>query len=295
VLWLTLVVLSASLTTVAIRSGAGLDVDPRTSPFMPTCALGALRATFALFIFAVDAYAVLDKEIILHMGYLPASTVVKDGGPTTFQLGGWRRLSPFTMQTWTLLGVYFSVAAAASLTPRAAQHEASPLDEAVVVLFNVVFPVTVLVSTVTTWVLIPAALKAGSALPFSMATALIAHNANIFMVAVELVVSRQQVLIHLAFASVFWGLIFVAFSWAWFSRFRMFYYFFIDTTLPIRVSLLLHLGLVAAVLLFSVLGAAISALNQGRPVEQRLLIAAALCFVTMRLRVYRGGSVAPLV
>ena len=133
-----------------------------------------------------------------------------------------------------------------------------------------------------------------AAYPFSLPTALMCHNANILMTLIELAISRQQVLGSLAGASVVWGIYFVAFPWALGHRHRMFFYFFLDTTLPLKYSVPLHVVLASTLAIFSALGAAISTLFQGRALYERLALALALCLTLTRLRVYPRGTSAEM-
>lgn len=269
--------------------------DVRASDALSSSLLGAIRALFAVIIFAVDVYAIRDSPIELNLVYLPTSTILQRGGSEIYRYSGWHRLAPFTMQSWTLLGVYFASAAVATFVPSQLTI-ATPIEVALGVLWNVVFPVALLVSTITTWVLIPAALRKGahSALPFSKPAPLLAHNANLAMVMFELVFSRQPVLLDLASASVLWGLYFVVFSWVWCARHRMFFYFFLDTTLPTKLVLSFHLGLASALAIFSAMGAFLSTLNQGQPLELRLLLATVVWLALTRVRVFRGQHVRPI-
>lgn len=285
--------LTSTLSKLVGPSGTALDAF--TSEFLPTQALGAVRLCFSLLVLYVIIMAVTDKPVTVKLVYLPGSSMVARGGPPTLTISGAARLTSFTMQTFTLLGVYFWLVAVASFSwPLLTPGGAARVSIVLASLWNVVYPCSLLVSFITTWVLIPTALKKGTAAVFAMPTALYAHNANMVMVATELAISRQVVSVELLGAAILWGCWYLLFTWTWcLPRWRMVFYFFLDPTLATRKAVAFHLALLLALSMFAALGALISHLSEGQPLLPRLGIALLVCFCTTRVRVYRGEYAPP--
>lgn len=167
----------------------------------------------------------------------------------TIQLRGGGILVMFTNQSWVLLGVYFAVA----------------LGGGGSTLFGVVFASSHLVSSLSSWVLIPRAIEAcrrnGTDVrrhPFFSPDVLCFHNLNVLLVHVDLFLSRRTMnAAHLG-ASALWAAWYVVFAW-FHSRTALFVpYPFIDYTLPLRRCLPTHLGLVALLAFIHLLGVGLS-------------------------------------
>jgi hypothetical protein len=109
-----------------------------------------------------------------------------------------------------------------------------------------------LVTIVVTFVLIPGVRKQG--LPtttFFFLPALILHNANNTMMAIELLISNMQFSFwHFPFCMLF-GTLYVIFQWVWVQKIGAFYYFFLDYDRP--DALVWHVGLLTGVRLYHLL------------------------------------------
>jgi len=208
----------------------------------------------------------------------------RHSGSLSFRLSGLARQSPFTGQSFVLLGVYFTLAGIASLSGVCEWSTSAGM--LLTILINVLYPTHLLICNMVTWVLIPFGWfkKSHAGLRvFGIHTALMAHNANIAMVSLELALSRQFILPELAPFAILYGIYFVIWSWVWALRHRIFYYFFLDVTLPAAKSVGLHFLLAVMLYFGSRLGVAVSGLHSyGFGTE--MAIAALVTFYSSRIR-----------
>jgi hypothetical protein len=268
-----LVSLVATITCISIASVVygvrhlhpGIDATI-TSDHVSQSALGVFRLCAATFILGVFLSIILDPVgIVLPLAYSPQSLMPSLGAVKSLHLVGWPRASPFTVQSWFLLGIYFLVSGLASLTLSTESALESSLTFSLAILMtallNLLYPVCLLVSFITTFVLIPSCGKnnlKGLELLKKPKT-LIMHNANIILASLELLLNNQQITWKLAGLPILMGAYYVVFTWTWaLRRARMVHYSFIDPTLPLSRSVPFHLGLMTALFLFSTLGALIS-------------------------------------
>lgn len=95
--------------------------------------------------------------------------------------------------------------------------------------YEISFPISFLVSMVVTYVLIPTAKK--SELPvhaFFKPLPLIMHNANVLFMSIEFMTNQLPFNFwHFPFL-VFYGMIYIVFSWIWHHYRGIYYYFFLD-------------------------------------------------------------------
>lgn len=307
---LMLVLPAATSAVVSLVGGCTEGIDVATSAHLSTTSLGLMRLAFSGIVFSVVVAITMvvrpnpqrsnpTPGLVLTrsspvsaqlpgmtyvLTYLPGSTIRARGGPATLVLEGRLRFVAFTVQTWTLLGVYFALASVASLADAAP----SWLQPLVVALFSVVYPMSLLVSFVTTWVLIPAALEKGPApvLPLQRWPALVMHNANIAFASAELCLSRNRVLLPLVGLSVLYGCYYIVFAWRVLAVLRAAPYFFLDPTLPLRRSVPLHLALAGLTLAFGALGALLSHLSAQTDAPYRSVgLAATVVLLSTRVRI----------
>jgi hypothetical protein len=141
------------------------------------------------------------------------------------------RWTTFTVWCFTTIFLYFALAAycsGMSLAGRSQQiHPA--IVHATLILFEVSYPMSLLVTVVVTFVLIPAALRTDH--PFRRMFCwrpLMMHNGNVLMMQLAMLSAPPPVtLSHLPYAMLF-GCAYATFSWLWFRRTQVFYYFFLD-------------------------------------------------------------------
>ena len=235
------------------------SIDVCNSDYVATSTLAALRLTMAAIIWSCITFAVNSGPITLKLQYMPQSKLMSmHDGKTQVDLVGLKRQSPFTGQSFILLGLYFTLAGCASALGACDGR----MRVLLACLFSTIYPVHLLISAIVTYILIPMGLRRAPdgklTVALGMHTALIAHNANMAFVSIELALSRQQVLAELFPFAILWGVYFVLFSWYWARKHRLFYYLFIDATLPPALSVSMHVGLVGTLALFTQVGAFIS-------------------------------------
>mmetsp|Transcript_21036 Transcript_21036/g.46136 ORF Transcript_21036/g.46136 Transcript_21036/m.46136 type:complete len:317 (-) Transcript_21036:106-1056(-) len=262
-----LMVVSAATVWFNIRDIRPTIEEAISSDFVSQTVLSVFRLSAAAFCLGLNLLLLLEAEgLTFPAGYLPQSKMHSLGAAKKITLIGWSRLSPFTVQSWGLLGVYFLISGVASIafsgdTAHAAQDPIAPqLAFLLFGLFNLLYPVCLLVSVVTTYVLIPSAPRGSVGRNIlKRPRTLIMHNANIVLCSIELLFNRQRIMWQLAGLPVLWGMYFVIFTWTWsLRRARFVHYNFIDPTLPPKMCIAFHLALVTALFLFSVLGSFIS-------------------------------------
>ena len=179
-----------------------------------------------------------------------------------------RRWTTFTVWCFTALLLYFALSAFCSamlLTGRGEQVPAT-VAQATLILFAVSYPVGLLVTAVTSFVLIPTALRTDFPVTRMFRwRPLIMHNCNALMMQLAMLIAPPPVtLAHLPYALLF-GCAYAVFSWIWFHRTGVFYYFFLDYRRPYAIGA--YVGLLAVLTLFYGLGYGLAA--AARQVESR--------------------------
>ena len=215
--------LQADTVDLALVGGSAL-VSPH--------ALAAIRGACAAIGLLTLSCAVLDPVgVRLSVTYLPGSSLVAK----PIHVSGLGRLSTFTVQSWALLTLYFACAAACSASLAAGAAAAPPRGALVALWFvyEASLAGSALVTTVTTFVLIPKLIEEGKAdaidIFFGWKAACM-HNLNLLFMATEACLNNMPVLAaHLPVATL-WGLWYVFFSWAWlrYGAYNIVYYFFLD-------------------------------------------------------------------
>jgi hypothetical protein len=161
------------------------------------------------------------------------------------------RWTTFTVWCFTALFLYFTLSAfcsGMSLAGRGEQvHPA--IVQATLILFEVSYPMSLLVTIVVTFVLIPLALRTDHAISRMFRwRPLMMHNGNVLMMQLAMLIAPPPVTFtHLPYAILF-GCAYAIFSWLWFQRTRVFYYFFLDYRRP--YAMFAYLGLFAILTLF---------------------------------------------
>lgn len=215
-----------------------------SSPVVPTAALGAYR----LLMFAV--VAITTFQICADKNGLVISVSTAAGKIKTVELLHFQRLTTFTVWCWILIGLY---SLCASLCSFGALFCESCLSEyflwVTAILFEVSFTFAFLVTSVVTFLLVPAA-KAKQ-LPVKMfftPIPVILHNLNSVFMAIEMVLNRLPVFwTHLSFVQCF-GLAYVLFAWLYvYKKLGVFYYFFLDYNRPYAVAWYLGLFLLVGI------------------------------------------------
>lgn len=154
------------------------------------------------------------------------------GATHKFNLRGFERYTMFTVWCWVAQGIYFGLAAYISLLHNPAHFSASAntrLFTVCKVFYEVSFSMAYLVTIIVTFILIPFG-KARS-MPvdnFFRRLALMMHNLNVMFMATEVALNRLSFdFDHIPFVVLF-GCSYIIFSWYWYSKVGVFWYFFLD-------------------------------------------------------------------
>jgi hypothetical protein len=206
--------------------------------------LGLIRLLMASVVWYVNIRIITDKEMITLSILLPA-----EERSIEVHLAGPDRFATFTIWSWTLLGIYLTLASLYSLTssnPQSFVQQSDTLAYITSILFEISMPMAFLVSYIVTYVIIPSMAKSGLNLnPLYSTTALLSHNANIIFVAIEMILNRVAVNeLHFPFI-IFYACAYVAFAWVWYRYRGFFFYFFLDYNHPLAVPF--HIGLLCVV------------------------------------------------
>ena len=156
----------------------------------------------------------------------------------TVHLRRYRRWTTFTVWCFTLLCGYFTLAAYCSSAVHVGYGALVPstVVQATLVLFEVSYPMSLLVTAVVTFVLIPVACQTSYPLGRLFRwRALLMHNGNVLMMQLAMLLAPPPItLAHLPYAVLF-GCGYALFAWGWFWHTRVFYYFFLDYRRPYAV------------------------------------------------------------
>jgi hypothetical protein len=178
---------------------------------------------------------------------------------TTVYLRRHSRWTTFTLWCFTLLFFYFTLAAYCSGAAFIGRGDVVPsgIVMATLVLFEVSYPMSFLVSAVVTFVLVPMARRHNDPMDRLFRwRSLMMHNGNVLMMQLAMLSAPPPVtLVHLPYAVLF-GCCYALFAWYWFWRTRVFYYFFLDYRRPYAV--MVYLGLLAALTMLYGLGCLIA-------------------------------------
>ncbi len=222
------VVYDGGIVAVSLRDVAESDFLPLGAVvlFRGACAAVALYTLLAVF---------CDQEG-LELGYLDARVHLRRHS----------RWTTFTLWCFTLLFFYFMLAAYCSGAAFVGRGDWVPsgIVMATLVLFEMSYPMSLLVTAVVTFVLIPVARRHHHPMDRMYRwRPLLMHNGNLLMMQLAMLSAPPPVtLAHLPYALLF-GCCYAIFAWCWFWRTRVFYYFFLDYRRPYAVCM--YLGLLA--------------------------------------------------
>jgi hypothetical protein len=180
-------------------------------------------------------------------------------GDATVYLRRHSRWTTFTLWCFTLLFFYFTLAAYCSGAVFVGRGDVVPscVVMATLVLFEVSYTMSLLVTAVVTFVLIPVARRYNDLTDRMFRwQSLMMHNGNVLMMQLAMLSAPPPVtLAHLPYAVLF-GCCYAIFAWYWFWRTGVFYYFFLDYRRPYAV--VVYLGLLAALMMLYGLGCLIA-------------------------------------
>mmetsp|Transcript_64076 Transcript_64076/g.167748 ORF Transcript_64076/g.167748 Transcript_64076/m.167748 type:complete len:348 (+) Transcript_64076:2-1045(+) len=194
-------------------------------------AMACYRLLFAAYVLYVD-WVMLNLEPSDLTG-AGADAVKADSPQANPASAGPGIFATFTVWSWTLVGVYFALAGAISLATACGcspegkwAHRFCCFTWA---LFEVMFACALLICVVVWGILLPISyMLFGSDGGLLAWYCLSAHNLNVVFMVVEASVNRLCfVKAHYVFV-VYYGGLYVVFSWVWFYLHGFFFYFFID-------------------------------------------------------------------
>lgn len=264
---LTIFLLSAISIPNALSSiDQDATIDTLTTPLFPEYisrhALGWIRITFAAFIFAVTVYQFFEEREPFVIHYLESSKLKRG---VKINVDGINYQYMFTSVSWNMLGLSFALNGLITLFVDKYEGELNveelpyikTIFRSAFFLFETVAPLTFLVSVVVTYALWPNALKAKkpNTAEFKKPTVLLQHNANTFMILLEVGILGGIPIrfSDMALAPLF-GISYILFTWSirfsWTPcRSPQFVYFFLDTTTG-KTSTIALLVLVSVLMLF---------------------------------------------
>jgi hypothetical protein len=219
-----------------------------------------------------------DMAIAVAAGLtMTVASLRHESGSCAIHLRHLSRLTTFTAWSWLLIGLYFLLTLYITHHSRDNHtHTHTPPPPAWLlhvtwVLYEVSFAVSLLITVMVTFVLIPKAKQRMlSVQTFFSTPALLMHNANVVFMVIEGASNRLPFLLpHLVFA-VLYGVLYTIFAWGWFLHRGVFYYFFLDFAHPWAV--LCQLGLVGAMAVFFGCGVVLSALVEGGGARPEVLL-----------------------
>lgn len=215
-----------------------------TSPFLPLECVLLVRGACAAAAFYTLLCIYRDPKGF-ELRYLDAKV----------HLRGLNRFTTFTTWCFTLLCAYFTLATLCSTAALLGDGPALPLllITATHRLFELSYSFSLLVTTVVSFVLIPAARRHQHPIDrmFRWRPQMM-HNGNVLMLQLAMVMAPLPItLAHLPYAVLF-GYCYLVFAWYWFRRTGVLYYFFLDYRR--HYAVLTYLGLFVALALFYGLG-----------------------------------------
>jgi hypothetical protein len=161
---------------------------------------------------------------------------------------------------------------------------------ATLVLFEVSYPMSILVTVVVTFVLAPAAYRHNHPTGRMFGwRGLMMHNGNVLMMQFAMLSAPPPVtLAHLPYAVLF-GCCYTIFAWCWFWRTRVFYYFFLDYHRP--YAAVTYLGLLATLAMLYGFGCLIAVI--ARHESSRWWTYPCIMLITLGIMRFRRPDVQP--
>mmetsp|Transcript_26370 Transcript_26370/g.39123 ORF Transcript_26370/g.39123 Transcript_26370/m.39123 type:complete len:291 (-) Transcript_26370:67-939(-) len=234
---------------------------------LPTHILAILRFSILILVFATSLHIVRDPK------GLKVTVTTREGTHKTVQVLHLERLTTFTVWSWNVMGIYFLISSYCSIMTSMGLDHLVPrvFIELGWVLYELSFAVSFLVTSVTSFVLIPGGISRGLPVDnFFRIPSLLMHNANvIFMTAESMLNGLHFNSSHAPFA-VLYGVCYCLFSWVWYEYKGVFYYFFLDYTG--RYVVLWYAGLIAVLLVFFFAGVCLNQLEESHNVYVNAVI-----------------------
>lgn len=232
--------------------------------------LAIIRAAFAGTIwFAIFSITTDSKGFV--------ATVFTKDGFKEINLKYLSRITAFTVWSFILQGIYFTLGAYIYF----AQADSARLNTLILILFEVSYPVSFLVSSVVVYVLIPTAKKKNlDASGFFRIWPCLMHNANVIFMTFEMIFNRLPInLCHLQYG-VLWGIVYTIFAWVLYKYKGFYYYFFLDYNRPSAV--LWYIGLTVLLSIYYLITYGMSLLLKSSSNVTINLLPIVLCALVMK-------------
>ena len=260
--WTTfsLVGIVLTLSLILIYVGNGFSDNSissiSSSEKLSTPGIAVFRAIVSLVCFSTIASIILDPK---GMTYNLLDYETKLYGPKW--ITGTKRMSAFTMWSFTLMGAYFAVSSYSSWSV----HYGWELGEWAVWLVPALFSSTIasafLVTITVTYMLIPEANKRGDNIShYFKWDSLLMHNGNVIFILIEMAVSDISLSLWYAPYPVIFGCIYVLFSAFNARRSGIYFYDFIDPRL--NGSHIIHMVLLGVMTMHFILAFTIQGLAE---------------------------------
>lgn len=221
-----------------------------------TWVLFAIRAACAIFFCHRTWVALCGRGVEIGLNYLEGS---RFPSRKVLLRGPWQ-LATFTMQSWILHALYFVLATFASVIRLSSRGGSAHVSEwfplsAVHLLFQATWAVSHLVTTVTSYVLVPAAARSAAG-PISLMQPeqLVLHNVNVMAANLDAAFSRMRLAPRHAGAPVLWCCHYVFCAFILGSVKNFVPYFFLDFSLHPITAFSFLFGLLFVVLAFFAAG-----------------------------------------
>jgi len=270
---------------------------PRFEDLISKTALGYIRLLIASLIFSVSIQKITNKQKRqFTTPYLEGSKLRRL--PITFY--GTRSQSMFTAWSWNLLGIAFALNGMATLLIAYNYNDSEipvpaylqNLMRCALLTFEISAPTSMIVSSITRYVLWPQALKNGDTLGFRKISALLQHNANVIISLIEVgILGRIPMRIDYIPLAAVYGIVYILHTWnmthRWLpSKDPQFVYFFFDTTLDKKVVVFVLAALLFIMTLFHCMFFSVVALinhfDGGVLLNTFLVAGVASCFCRFR-------------
>jgi len=282
----------------SLDSVATIEVlaTPRFDDILSKTALGYIRLSIALVIYSVTIHRITTKQNPMTTPYLESSKLRK----TPLLNTGLRSQMMFTAWCWNLLGLTFALNGTITLLsvyndysneiilPQYIQN----MMRCALITFEISVPASMLVSSITRYILWPKAKKINNTIGFTNIRSLLQHNGNIIVSLTEVaILGRIPVRIDYIPLSVLFGSVYVLHTWnmthRWLpSKEPQFVYFFFDTTLDKKIIIFVLAALLCIMMVFHCMFTSVTVLfdyfDGSLPCNALVVVSVASCFCRFR-------------
>lgn len=242
-----------------LDSDATIEVltTPRFDDVISKKALGYIRLSIASVIFAVTLHRMTNTQNPMTTPYLESSKLRR----TPLLNQGIRSQMMFTAWCWNLLGLTFALNGTITLLSVYNDYSDVPeylqnLIRCALLTFEMSFPASMMVSSITRYILWPKAKKINDTMGFRNIRSLLQHNGNIVVSLTEVaILGRIPVRLDYIPLCVLLGCVYILHTWNMTHRWLptkepQFVYFFFDTTLDKKIVVFVLVALLCVMMMF---------------------------------------------